>query len=179
MHIGIPKEIKTQEYRVGLTPNQVAELVKQGNTCLVQKAAGTAIGFNDDDYQNKGATLVDTVEQVYGEAELIVKVKEPQASECQLMRPDQCVFGYYHLAAELSLAKALQQTQSVCIAYETVTDAMGRLPLLAPMSEVAGRMAVQAGIAHLTNPLGGAGILLGGVPGVAPAKIVVRAVMLA
>ncbi len=173
MRIGVPAEIKKQEYRVGLTPIQVAELCALGHTCLVQANAGTAIGFTDDEYKNGGATLVENANEIYGETELVVKVKEPQASECALMRPNQCVFGYYHLAAELELAKQLQKSQSICIAYETVTDERGRLPLLAPMSEVAGRMAVQAGIAHLTNPLGGPGILLGGVPGVLPAKVVV------
>ena len=173
MHIGVPAEIKKQEYRVGLSPIQIADLVAQKHVCYVQAGAGTAIGFTDDEYQACGATLVDAAKDVYGQAELVVKVKEPQSVECELMHPDQCVFGYYHLAAEQKLAKLLQQTRAVCIAYETVTDQHGRLPLLAPMSEVAGRMAVQAGIAHLTNPLGGPGILLGGVPGVAPAKVVV------
>jgi alanine dehydrogenase len=173
MRIGVPTEIKKQEYRVGLTPIQVAELTNLNHRCCVQAGAGEAIGFNDDDYQAKGAVIVKTAEEIYADAELVVKVKEPQPDECKLMRPQQCVFGYYHLAAEIELAKALQQTQAICIAYETVTDNQGRLPLLAPMSEVAGRMSVQAGIAQMTNPQGGPGMLLGGVPGVAPAKVVI------
>ena len=173
MRIGVPKEIKNQEYRVGLTPLQVGELVALDHSCKVQAGGGIAIGFSDDDYRQKGAQIVDTAEAVYGEADLVVKVKEPQTSECALLQSEQCVFGYYHLAADLKLAKLLQQSRATCLAYETVTDNQGRLPLLAPMSEVAGRMAVQAGIAQMTNPQGGPGMLLGGVPGVEPAKVVI------
>lgn len=173
MHIGVPKEIKPQEYRVGLTPLQVGELVAMNHQCTIQAGLGTAIGFSDEEYQQHGATVVESAATIYEQAELVVKVKEPQSSEYKMMRPQQCVFTYYHLAADLDLAKGLQQSESVCIAYETVTDAAGKLPLLAPMSEVAGRMAVQAGVAHMTNPQGGPGILLGGVPSVPPAKVVV------
>ncbi len=173
MRVGIPKEIKTQEYRVGLMPSQVAELVAMGHQVAVQKSAGTAIGFSDEAYAQAGAQLLETLEAIFEFGELIVKVKEPQPQECALMREGQCVFCYYHLAASASLAAALQKSDAICLAYETVTDAEGRLPLLKPMSEVAGRMAVQAGVTQLTNPCGGRGILLGGVSGVAAAKVVI------
>lgn len=173
MQIGIPTEIKKQEYRVGLTPNQVAELIGNGHQCWVQKNAGEAIGFCNEDYRQSGAQILASAEQVYANAELIVKVKEPQASECSLLQENQCMFGYFHLAAEPELAKLLTQSKATCIAYETVTDNQGRLPLLAPMSEVAGRMSVQAGIQQMLNPNGGPGMLLGGVPGVPPAKVVI------
>lgn len=173
MRIGIPTEIKKQEYRVGLTPNQVAELAANGHSCYMQKNAGEAIGFSDDNYRQNGAELLTTAEEIYAAADLVVKVKEPQASECALLRENQCVFGYFHLAAEKELASLLAKSKATCIAYETVTDNQGRLPLLAPMSEVAGRMSVQAGIQHMLNPNGGPGMLLGGVPGVPPAKVVI------
>lgn len=173
MKIGVPKEIKAQEYRVGLGPDNVQALVGQGHECLVEAGAGQAIGFSDADYRQSGATLVERAVELYETAELIVKVKEPQASECDLLRSGQLLFCYLHLAASRALLECLAKTDAICIAYETVTDNRGQLPLLAPMSEVAGRMSVQAGVHHLENPQGGAGVLLGGVSGVAPGVVVI------
>lgn len=166
MRIGVPQEIKTHEYRVGLTPASVQALVSRGHTVLVQSGAGKAIGFMDEQYAKVGALLVPLATDVYSSADLIVKVKEPQPSEYALLRPGQILFAYLHLAADRQQTEALLRSGVIAIAYETITDANGRLPLLAPMSEVAGRMAVQVGAHYLAKIHGGMGILLGGVPGV-------------
>ncbi|MBN8440411.1 MAG: alanine dehydrogenase [Thauera sp.] len=173
MQIGIPKEIKSHEYRVGATPHSVREMVAHGHRVLVQRGAGAPIGLTDEQYLAAGAELVDTPDEVFARCALIVKVKEPQPSECRLLRPDQVIFTYLHLAAEPQLARLLMDAGVTAIAYETVTSPSGRLPLLAPMSEVAGRMAVQAGATYLQKPNGGSGVLLGGVPGVGPGKVVI------
>ncbi|WP_407279294.1 alanine dehydrogenase [Aromatoleum evansii] len=173
MQIGIPKEIKTHEYRVGATPHSVRELVAHGHRVLVQGGAGTAIGLADEHYRAEGAEIVDTAEEVFSRAELIVKVKEPQPQECALLRPGQVLFTYLHLAADAQQTRLLLASGTTAIAYETVTSPAGGLPLLAPMSEVAGRMAIQAGASCLEKPHGGSGVLLGGVPGVAPARVVI------
>jgi alanine dehydrogenase len=173
LRIGVPREIKTHEYRVGLVPASVAELRRQGHDILVEAAAGAGIGATDDDYRQAGASIVATAAAVFAGAELIVKVKEPQPAEIALIRRDQILFTYLHLAADPAQADGLAASGAVAIAYETVTDAQGRLPLLAPMSDVAGRMAVQVGAHHLEKPQGGAGILLGGTPGVPPGTVVV------
>jgi alanine dehydrogenase len=173
MLIGVPKEVKNFEYRVGLIPSSIRELVARGHQVIVQKSAGEKIGFNDASYQQVGALIVDRPEDIYQQAELIIKVKEPQPHECKMLREDQMLFAYLHLAPDPEQVKLLQASGCVAIAYETVTNADGGLPLLAPMSEVAGRMAIQAGANSLEIKNGGRGILLGGVPGVAPAKVVV------
>lgn len=173
MKIGVPAEIKTQEYRVGLTPAGVMELAQHGHDVVVQRGAGNGAGFSDDSYMAAGARLVATAFDVFAHAELIVKVKEPQASEWPLLQPHHTLFTYLHLAASRALTDALIASGATCIAYETVTDAQGRLPLLAPMSEVAGRLAVQAGSRFLEAPQGGRGVLLGGVAGVMPARVLV------
>jgi alanine dehydrogenase len=171
--IGVPKEIKTHEYRVGLTPAGVRELVTHGHKVVVEHNAATAIGFADDTYRGAGALVVDSAAEVFAVADLIVKVKEPQPSEIAMLREGQVLFTYLHLAADKAQTVGLMNSGATCIAYETVTDRWGTLPLLAPMSEVAGRMSVQVGAHCLEREQGGAGVLLGGVPGVAPAKIVV------
>lgn len=173
MLIGVPKEIKSFEYRVGLVPSSARELIAQGHQVLVQKGAGEKIGFDDQAYLKIGAEILDGAEDVYQQADMIVKVKEPQAKECKMLGENQILFAYLHLAPDPEQAKLLQESGCVAIAYETVTDRSGGLPLLAPMSEVAGRMAIQAGATSLEIKNGGRGILLGGVPGVAPAKVVV------
>ena len=173
MRIGIPREIKNHEYRVAATPDSVRELVAHGHTVLVERQAGAGVGLSDAAYQAAGATLLDTPEAVFTGAELLLKVKEPQPHECRLLRPDQVLFTYLHLAADPEQAQLLQASGVTAIAYETVTSASGGLPLLAPMSEVAGRMAVQAGARCLEKSHGGAGLLLGGVPGVAAARVVI------
>ncbi len=173
MIIGVPKEIKVREYRVGLAPASVRELVERGHSVLVETQAGAGIGMSDEDYRQAGAEVVMTAEEVFVRSEMIVKVKEPQLVECQRLRPGQILFTYLHLAPDPEQAKALMASGATCIAYETVTSATGGLPLLAPMSEVAGRMAIQAGAYFLEKPHGGLGVLLGGVPGVAPAKVVI------
>ena len=173
MKIGVPREIKNHEYRVGLTPASVRELTRRGHAVLVECGAGAAIDLNDAAYRAAGATLVDDAATVFAEAEMIVKVKEPQPSECAWLRRGQILYAYLHLAPNPSLAAALIASGAVCIAYETVTGPGGGLPLLAPMSEVAGRMAVQAGAAHLEKSRGGRGVLLGGVPGVPAAHVVI------
>jgi alanine dehydrogenase len=173
MLIGVPKEIKVHEYRVGLTPSSVRELVLHGHAVLVERGAGAGIDAADDDYARAGATLVDDAAEVFARAEMIVKVKEPQPVERQQLREGQILFTYLHLAPDPAQAADLVQSGAVCIAYETVTQPGGGLPLLAPMSEVAGRMSVQAGAHHLEKAQGGRGVLLGGVPGVAPAKVVI------
>ena len=173
MLIGVPKEIKTHEYRVGLVPAAVRELVLHGHRVLVESGAGAGIGIDDTAYRAAGAEIAAKAEEVFALAEMIVKVKEPQPVEYRLLREEQILFTYLHLAADRAQTEGLLQAGSVCIAYETVTDARGRLPLLAPMSEVAGRMSVQVGAHLLEKMQGGAGILLGGVPGVHAAKVVV------
>ena len=173
MKIGVPREIKTHEYRVGLTPAGVRELVHHGHTVLVERNAGNGIGCGDEAYRAVGATVLDTAAEVFAAADLIVKVKEPQPEEIARLRSGQVLFTYLHLAADRAQTDGLLRSVATCIAYETVTDRVGTLPLLAPMSEVAGRMAVQVGAHCLEREQGGAGILLGGVPGVPPAKVVV------
>ena len=173
MLVGVPKEIKNHEYRVGLTPAAVKEFVAHGHQVMVETNAGTAIGFTDELYQNAGAMIVDSAEQIFAEAEMIVKVKEPQPSECKQLRKGQTLYTYLHLAPDPVQTELLIASGATCIAYETVTDRNGGLPLLAPMSEVAGRMSVQAGAHYLEKAHGGSGTLLGGVPGVAPGKVLV------
>ena len=173
MKIGVPKEIKTLENRVGLIPASVQELTAAGHEVIVETLAGFGIGFGDTDYQDAGARITSDAASVFAEAELIVKVKEPQLEECRMLRPEQTLFTYLHLAADPAQATALCESGATAIAYETVTADDGSLPLLTPMSEVAGRMAVQVGATSLQKAHGGSGILLGGVPGVAPAKVVI------
>jgi alanine dehydrogenase len=173
MRVGVPKEIKTHEYRVGLVPASVRELVHHGHEVIVESGAGAGIGFFDGDYQRAGAKLADTPAEVFAAADLVVKVKEPQPSELPLLRQGQTLFTYLHLAAEPDQTAGLVACGCTAIAYETVTDARGGLPLLSPMSEVAGRMSIQVGAHCLEKETGGAGILLGGVPGVPKAKVVI------
>ena len=173
MIIGIPKEIKNNEFRVGLTPSLVHGLTRQGHAVLVEKNAGAQIGFSNEQYQAAGATVVENAQTVFADAELIVKVKEPQPQECAMLHEDQTLFTYLHLAPDPVQTEALIQSKAICIAYETVTSSSGALPLLAPMSEVAGRMSIQAGAAHLEKSKGGSGVLLGGIPGVATGKVLI------
>jgi alanine dehydrogenase len=173
MRIGLPKEIKNHEYRVGLTPASVRELSSRGHQVLVQSGAGAAIGLTDEQYQAAGATLAANAGEVFAQAEMIVKVKEPQPQECAMLRSGQILYTYLHLAPDPEQTDALVKSGAVCIAYETITGPGGGLPLLAPMSEVAGRMAVQAGAAHLEKSKGGMGVLLGGVPGVPAGHVVI------
>ena len=173
MLIGVPKEIKAQEFRVGMTPAGVRELAASGHQVLVQHSAGEGIGLTDALYAAAGATIVDSAEQVFAETDLVVKVKEPQAQECRWLQPGQTLFTYLHLAADLKQAELLMDSGATCIAYETITSQQGGLPLLAPMSLVAGRLSVQAGAHHMEVHQSGNGTLLGGVPGVAPAKVLV------
>ncbi|MEE9447228.1 MAG: alanine dehydrogenase, partial [Arenicellales bacterium] len=173
MKVGVPKEIKNHEYRVGMTPTSARELCAHGHSVMVQTQAGSGIGATDEDYRAAGADISETAEQIFAEADMIVKVKEPQAVECAMLREDQILYTYLHLAPDPEQTKALVNSGAVCIAYETVTSARGGLPLLAPMSKVAGRLAIQAGAHCLEQPNGGLGKLLGGVPGVEPAKVVI------
>ncbi len=173
MIIGTPKEIKNHEYRVGLTPESASELVAHGHQVLVEKDAGRGIGALDDAYVAAGAAIVVTAEEIFEKCEMVVKVKEPQAVERAMLREGQILYTYLHLAPDPEQTKDLMKSGAVCIAYETVTDNYGGLPLLKPMSQVAGRMSVQAGAAALEKAHGGRGVLLGGVPGVAPGKVVV------
>ncbi len=173
MLIGVPKEIKVHEYRVGLTPAGVRELKAHGHAVLVQASAGAGIGIPDAQYQAAGAEIVDSAEAVFARADMIVKVKEPQPAECARLREGQVLFTYLHLAPDPVQTRALVDSGCVAIAYETVSDGRGGLPLLAPMSEVAGRMSIQAGAHAMEKAQGGNGVLLGGVPGVAPAEVVV------
>lgn len=173
MLIGVPKEIKSHENRVGLVPSSVRELILHGHKVMVEHNAGVGIGSNDDVYQAAGAEIVDSAAKIFATADMIVKVKEPQPNECEMLRPGQILFTYLHLAPDPKQAEALVKSKCIAIAYETVTDARGGLPLLAPMSEVAGRLSVQAGAHCLEKPQGGSGILLGGVPGVAPGFVTV------
>lgn len=173
MIVGVPKEIKNNEFRVGLTPPSVRELTQRGHQVLVQKNAGCEIGLLDEQYVAAGATIVDTAKDIFARADMIVKVKEPQPGECAMLGDGQILYTYLHLAPDPEQTSALVKSGAVCIAYETITGPGGGLPLLAPMSEVAGRMAIQAGAAHLEKSKGGMGLLLGGVPGVAAGHIVI------
>ncbi|MDH6306938.1 alanine dehydrogenase [Parabacteroides sp. PF5-5] len=173
MIVGVPKEIKNNENRVALTPAGAKELVRRGHTVYVQHTAGEGSSFPDEEYINAGAKILPTIEDVYNIAEMIVKVKEPIASEYSLVRPGQLLFTYFHFASEEALTLAMMKSKSICLAYETVENADRTLPLLIPMSEVAGRMSVQEGARFLEKPQGGKGVLLGGVPGVKPAKVLV------
>jgi alanine dehydrogenase len=173
LKIGVPKEIKNNESRVGMTPAGVFELTKNNHSVFVQKGAGFGSGFFDKDYKEVGATVLDTIEEVYAAAEMIVKVKEPIAEEYPLIKSHHVVFTYFHFASSEPLTKAMLKSEAVCIAYETVEDKDGSLPLLTPMSEVAGRMAIQQGAKYLEKPIKGRGVLLGGVPGVPPGKVLV------
>jgi alanine dehydrogenase len=173
MRVGVPKEIKNHEYRVGLTPPSVAELIAAGHEVFVETQAGMGIDFEDADYSAAGATILPTAAAVFETAEMIVKVKEPQALEIAMLRPHHLLFTYLHLAADKAQAEGLMKSGATCIAYETVTAARGGLPLLKPMSEVAGRMSVQVGAHYLEKEQGGRGVLLGGVPGVGPAKVAI------
>ena len=173
MLIGVPKEIKNHEYRVGMTPASVRELIDSGHLVMVETLAGNGIGSSDEDYIAAGAEIVNSASEIYARAEMIVKVKEPQAAERTMLRPQQLLFTYLHLAPDAEQTHDLIASGATCIAYETITSAQGGLPLLAPMSEVAGRMSIQAGAHVLEKAQGGRGMLLGGVPGVAPAKVVI------
>lgn len=173
MIIGIPKEIKNNENRVGATPAGVKELVNHGHKLYVQHTAGEGSGFKDEEYIAAGATILPTIEEVYAIAEMIIKVKEPIEPEYPLVKKGQLLFTYFHFASDLPLTEAMLKSGATCIAYETVRDRQGTLPLLIPMSEVAGRMSIQEGARFLEKPQGGRGMLLGGVPGVKPAKVLV------
>lgn len=173
MLIGVPKEIKNNEYRMGLVPGSVRELVTHGHQVMIQSGAGVGIGFADQAFEQAGARIVDTAAEIFATADMVVKVKEPQPAECKMLRENQVLFTYLHLAPDPEQAFLLQKSGCIAIAYETVTNKFGGLPLLAPMSEVAGRMAIQAGATSLEITHKGSGVLLGGVPGVAPAKVVV------
>jgi alanine dehydrogenase len=173
MIVGVPKEVKEDEYRVAMLPVGVEELVQRGHQVFVQTGAGVGSGLLDEAYAEAGATLVESASEVFERAELIVKVKEPQVSEFPLIRKQQTIFTYFHFAADRKLTQAMIDSQATCLAYETLRDSQGRLPLLTPMSEVAGRMSIQEGAKYLEKPQMGRGILLGGVPGVPPAHITV------
>lgn len=173
MLIGVPKEIKNHEYRVGLTPASARQLVEHGHSVVIETNAGADIGFENEDYIAAGARIIDSAEKIFASADMIIKVKEPQAQECAMLRQGQILYTYLHLAPDPDQTAALISSRATCIAYETVTDVNGGLPLLAPMSEVAGRLAPQAGAHALEKAQGGRGVLLGGVPGVEPAKVTV------
>jgi alanine dehydrogenase len=173
MRVGVPKEIKNNEYRVGLTPASVAELVAHGHEVFVETRAGNGIDFSDAAYEKVGATILPTAADVFAKSDMIVKVKEPQAVEIAMLEPRHLLFTYLHLAPDPEQTKGLMKSGATCIAYETVTSNSGALPLLKPMSEVAGRMSVQVGAHYLEKEQGGRGVLLGGVPGVAPAKVAI------
>ena len=173
MLVGVPKEIKNHEYRVGMSPASVREMVRHGHSVVVQVNAGVGIGASDAEYQAAGASIADTAEEIFASADMIVKVKEPQAVERAMLREGQILYTYLHLAPDPEQTKDLVDSGATCVAYETVTSPHGGLPLLAPMSKVAGRMSIQAGAYCLEQPHGGLGMLLGGVPGVDPAKVVI------
>ncbi|MEX2480388.1 MAG: alanine dehydrogenase, partial [Gammaproteobacteria bacterium] len=173
MLIGVPREIKNHEYRVGLTPASVHELVLHDHRVIIERGAGVGAGMPDDDYLSAGAELADDAADVFARADMVVKVKEPQPDECRQLRRGQVLFTYLHLAPDPEQTRLLVASKCTAIAYETVTDRRGHLPLLAPMSEVAGRLSVQAGAYCLEKAHGGAGVLLGGVPGVAPGRVVI------
>ena len=173
MIIGVPKEIKNNENRVGLTPGGVAELIKHGHILYVQQMAGEGSGFSDEAYVKAGAMMLTDIESVYEKAEMIINVKEPIASEYPLIKPDQLLFTYFHFASGEELTKAMVASKAICLAYETVEREDRSLPLLVPMSEVAGRMAIQEGAKYLEKPMGGRGVLLGGVAGVKPGNVLI------
>ena len=173
MRVGVPREIKSDEYRVGMMPVGVASLVKAGHSVVIESHAGVGSGFTDDDYVKAGGAIVTTAAEVFEKAEMIVKVKEPQPAEIAMFRPGLIVFTYFHFAASAELAQACLEAEVTAIAYETIKDKAGRLPCLTPMSEIAGKMSIQEGAKYLEKPMMGRGILLGGVPGVAPAHVVV------
>lgn len=173
MLVGVPKEIKNHEYRVGLSPAAVKEFVAHGHSVLIETDAGTSIGFPDEMYVNAGASIIDTAAEIFAKADMIIKVKEPQPNECKMLREGQILYTYLHLAPDAKQTELLVASGATCVAYETVTDNKGGLPLLAPMSEVAGRMSIQAGAHYLEKAHGGSGTLLGGVPGVAPGKVLI------
>ncbi|MFH1746721.1 MAG: alanine dehydrogenase [Planctomycetota bacterium] len=173
MIIGVPKEIKRQEYRVAVVPGGVELLKRFGHTVLIERGAGVGSGFNDEDYQSLGAEIVSSADEVWSRAELICKVKEPLPPEYSKIRENQVIFTYFHFAADRELTEAVRDTGCIAIAYETITDEHGHLPLLAPMSEVAGKMSIQEGAKYLEKPSEGRGILLGGIPGVEPANVLV------
>src|SRR4051794_34026008 len=173
MKVGVPTEIKTDEYRVALTPAGVRELVEHGHEVVIQAAAGEGSAISDSDYMSQGARILPDAAAVFAWSDMIVKVKEPQAVEVALLEPRHTLFTYLHLAPDPELTRGLVESGATCVAYETVEDTRGGLPLLAPMSEVAGKIATQAGAFMLEKPLGGRGILLGGVPGVAAAKVMI------
>ena len=173
MKVGVPSEIKAQESRVGLTPKSVKELVKNNHTVLIQNNAGTGAGFSNSEYEKSGAKIVNSAEDVFNDSEMIIKVKDPQMNEVEMLKEDQILFTYLHLSAAPQLTKGLIESKSICIAYETVTDHNNKLPLLAPMSAVAGRMSIQAGAYSLEKHKGGSGLLLGGAPGVLPGKVLI------
>src|SRR5690242_529199 len=173
MRVGVPKEVKSDEYRVGMMPVGVEALTKAGHEVFVETTAGVGSGFTDDDYKAAGATILPDAKAVFDRAEMLVKVKEPQSSEIGMFRPGQIVFTYFHFAASPEMSQACLESEIVAIAYETITDRQGRLPCLTPMSEIAGKMSIQEGAKYLEKPMMGRGILLGGVPGVAPAHVVI------
>ena len=173
MKVGVPTEIKAQESRVGLTPNSVQELVNYGHEVIIQDNAGFGAGFENSDYKKAGAKIASSAGDIFNDSDMIVKVKEPLTEEVSMLRENQILFTYFHLSAAPDLTKDLVNSKSICIAYETVTDENNRLPLLAPMSAVAGRMSIQAGARSLEKPLGGRGLLLGGAPGVDPGTVVI------
>lgn len=173
MIVGTVREIKPDEYRVGIIPSGVAELVRAGHTVLIEREAGNGSGFHDHEYEEAGGKLVSTPAEIFSKAEMIVKVKEPQPGECKMLRDGQVCFTYFHFAADRGLTEGIVTSKCVAIAYETVRDKQGRLPLLTPMSEVAGKMSVQEGAKYLERPMMGRGILLGGVPGVEPATVLI------
>ncbi len=173
MIIGVPKEIKNNENRVGLTPAGISALTKAGHQLFVQATAGLGSGFSDEEYQQAGATMLTTIEEIYAKSDMIIKVKEPIESEYPLIKENQLLFTYFHFASYEPLTKAMIERKAICLAYETVEKTDRSLPLLVPMSEVAGRMAIQEGAKYLEKPMGGRGILLGGVPGVRPANVLV------
>src|ERR671911_17261 len=173
MKVGVPTEIKTDEYRVSLTPAGVRELAENGHEVLIQSGAGVGSTIPDEEYTAQGARILPDAQSVFDEAELILGVKEPQPQELEMLRPHHLLFTYLHLAPNPELTKGLAESGATCVAYETVVDEQGRLPLLAPMSEVAGKIATQAGAFFLERPLGGRGVLLGGVPGVAAATVMI------
>ncbi|MAL84444.1 MAG: alanine dehydrogenase [Idiomarina sp.] len=173
MLIGVPKEIKNHEYRIGLTPAAVREYVENGHDVIVENNGGAAIGFTNEQYMEAGATIIDTPEEIFQRADMIVKVKEPQPNECKMLREGQILYTFLHLAPDPTQTELLGKAGCTAIAYETVTDNRNGLPLLAPMSEVAGRMSIQAGAHYLEKAHGGSGTLLGGVPGVAPGKVLI------
>src|ERR671913_2618255 len=173
MKVGVPTEIKTDEYRVSLTPAGVRELVEHGHEVLIQSGAGVGSTIPDEEYEAQGARMLPDAQSVFDEAEMLLGVKEPQPQEVEMLRPDHLLFTYLHLAPDPDLTRGLVESGATCVAYETVEDARGRLPLLAPMSEVAGKIATQAGAFMLEKPLGGPGMLLGGVPGVAAGRVMI------